>query len=147
MDSNTRLHSCQVLPKKKPDEFSDPQASLDIDKLVSCGYREGQLRVIFRFFIFDHYQLTPLKIRIGGRKRVEKMTLISLEECCGSESQKYLISLEECCGSESQKYLLNIFFLSFMRVWRITMQLETRSYERSPMAKPLEDFIHDLQES
>ena len=132
MDSNTRLHSCQVLPKKKPDEFSDPQASLDIDKLVSCGYREGQLRVIFRFFIFDHYQLTPLKIRIGGRKRVEKMILISLEECC---------------GSESQKYLLNIFFLSFMRVWRITMQLETRSYERSPMAKPLEDFIHDLQES
>ena len=93
MDSNTRLHSCQVLPKKKPDEFSDPQASLDIDKLVSCGYSEGQLRVIFRFFIFDHYQLTPLKIRIGGRKRVEKMILISLEECCGSESQIFLLNI------------------------------------------------------
>lgn len=132
MDSNTRLHSCQVLPKKKPDEFSDPQASLDIDKLVSCGYCEGKLRAIFRYFIFDHYQLNPLKIRIGERKRVEKMILISLEECC---------------GSESQKYLLNIFFLSFMRVWRITMQLVTRSYGRSPMAKPLKDFHHDLQES
>ena len=71
MDSNTRLHSFQVLPKKKPDEFSDPQASLDIDKLISCGYREGKLRVIFRYFIFDHYQ------RIGERKRVEKTILIS----------------------------------------------------------------------
>ena len=65
----------------------------------------------------------------------------------GGELRRRFWFREKNVAGAKVKNFFWIFFLSFMRVWRITRQLETRSYERSPIAKPSKDFIHDLQES